>query len=498
MMHLFGFLMCWTPVLLLALLAVGLKRPALDLSICGTLFTIGLVVFYFNTPMRVVLTAGLDGVITVLPLVLVIFAGIHLSTLLIATGSFKRTVDWVMTGVRDAFHRSILITLGVGNFMEGASVIAEPVVAPMLRAAGVEPTGAAALSIVGYAGLMTLEVAGIFITVLALVTGLPVQGLALASAWLSVPATLAMAACVPVFLPKPLGGLARLFLLLACGLVMAMVALVTAAYVGVSISGMVGGLALIILLVLLGPRGLRLDGQTARDLAPFAFILVVLLLLNTVPWLRNLTFDQLTVKVSLVPIHTITLRPFFSAYLYIFLAFVLAAYLLKVPSDEVRRSLREGCKRGWRAVVATGLFGAMGQIIAYSGYQTDFSQLIQRHNLPWVLAHGLADYTGNIYPLFAPFLGWVGTFLTGYGTASLMLFGQLQVQTGQLMGVSATWLASGLAVGASLGSISSPFKIALAASMCGAVGLEGTILRRTIPLGVAASFFIGLVLWVCL
>jgi len=294
----------------------------LDLSICGTLFTIGLVVFYFNTPMRVVLTAGLDGVITVLPLVLVIFGGIHLSTLLIATGSFKRTVDWVMTGVRDAFHRTILITLGVGNFMEGASVIAEPVVAPMLRAAGVEPTGAAALSIVGYAGLMTLEVAGIFITVLALVTGLPVEKLALASAWLSVPATLAMAACVPIFLPKPSGGLARLFLLLACGLVMAMVALVTAAYVGVSISGMVGGLALIILLVLLGPRGLKLDGQTARDLAPFAFILVVLLLLNTVPWLKNLTFDQLTVKVSLVPIHTITLRPFFSAYLYIFLAFI--------------------------------------------------------------------------------------------------------------------------------------------------------------------------------
>jgi lactate permease len=76
-----------------------------------------------------------------------------------------------------------------------------------------------------------------------------------------------------------------------------------------------------------------------------------------------------------------------------------------------------------------------------------------------------------------------------------MLFGQLQIEAAGLLGVSATWLAAGLAVGASLGSISSPFKIALATPMCGAVGKEGTILRCTIPLGLAASLVIGLILW---
>jgi lactate permease len=49
-------------------------------------------------------------------------------------------------------------------------------------------------------------------------------------------------------------------------------------------------------------------------------------------------------------------------------------------------------------------------------------------------------------------------------------------------------------VGASIGSISSPFKIALAASMCGAVGKEGDILRWTIPIGIAASIIIGIIL----
>jgi lactate permease len=81
--------------------------------------------------------------------------------------------------------------------------------------------------------------------------------------------------------------------------------------------------------------------------------------------------------------------------------------------------------------------------------------------------------------------------LTGYGVASLMLFGELQLHAAQLLQVPAVWLAAGLTVGSSLGSMSSPFKIAIATPMCGALGQEGAILRRTIPLGAAASLLIG-------
>jgi lactate permease len=137
-------------------------------------------------------------------------------------------------------------------------------------------------------------------------------------------------------------------------------------------------------------------------------------------------------------------------------------------------------------------------VISYTGYAPGFAELETAHNIPWVISQGLAEYAGDFYPVFVPLLGWVGTFLTGYGVASLMLFGQLQVQAASLLGVSAVWLAAGLAVGGSLGSISSPFKIALATPMCGAIGREGDILRWTIPLGAITSLIIGLVLWLIL
>jgi len=489
------FFLSWTPVLLLSILTVGFRRPALDLSVYGTAFSLILVVFFFDTPLSVALMAGLDGVLTTLPLVLVIFAGILLSSLLMTTGSLGRIVDWFMGGVRDTFHRSLLIAMGVGNFMEGAGVIAEPVVAPMLRAAGVAPAGAAALSIVGYSGLMTLEMAGIIITVLAIITGIPLAELGIASAWLSIPATLAMALCVPFFLPRPLPALRSWFLVLACGMVLGFAALAAAAWLNVGISGMVAGLALILFLVLIGTRSLTLKGGILKDLAPFLFLLAALLLLNTVPPLKDLSFSRLSLELRVIPVHTITFRPLFSAYLYLFLAFFLAARLFKVEGGKLRQVIKSGSQKGWRASLAMLLFGAMGQIIAYSGYAPGFGELKEAANLPWVMANGLTVYTGGAYPIFVPLLGWVGTFLTGYGVASLMLFGQLQVETAGLMGISATWLASGLAVGASLGSISSPFKIAIATPMCGALGQEGNILRLTIPLGVAASLLIGVIVW---
>ncbi len=492
-MDLTSFLLSWTPVLLLAVLAVLLKRSAFELSIYGLVFTALLAHLAFRTPWPVILLAGLDGVLTILPLLLVVLAGILLSNLLVAAGSVDRLVAWFLETLRDPRHRHLLITLGIGNFLEGASVIAEPIVAPMLRSAGVSPAGSAALALIGYSGLMSLEMAGLIMTVLALVTNLPMAELASASAWLSVPAVLLMAACIPWYLPQEDGGWRLLPEALGAGLLVSLVALAAVLTAGAALSGMVGGLALVAALMLTGSRRWSWSRQIGRDFLPFAVIFVPLLLVNTVPWLHDLTTRRLVWQVRLVAIHPITMTPLFSAYLYVFLALGAALWAFKgVPRRAV---LRTGLGQGWRALTAMGLFGGMGQIIAYSGYGEGFAGLSEAHNIPWLLAMGLKTYTGGLYPVFVPLLGWVGTFLTGYGVASLMLFGDLQVHAAALLKVSAVHLAAGLTVGSSIGSISSPFKIAIAAPMCGAVGQEGLILRRTIPLGVAASLVIGMIMW---
>ena len=489
------FVLSWSPVIFLTILAVVLRRSALELSVYGFIFSLGLTLYFFKTPLDVAFMASLDGVLTSLPLLLVILTGILLSSLLMATGSITRIVEWFEHGAGDAFSRNILITFGVGNFMEGSGVIAEPVVAPMLYEARVAPEGSAALSIIGYSGMMTLELAGIIITVLSLVTDLPLNDLGIASAWLSIPATLTMAICAFIFLPQEDGRFRKLMTVVLIGLLLGIVGLVTAIFVGIHISGTVAGLAVIGALVFLGSGRLRMDRGILADLAPFVLMLVCLFSVNIVPLLRVLTFEKLVFKISVIPIHAITFSPLFSAYVYLFIAFLVSARIQRVPLEELKTIVRLSLKKGWRVFLAMGLFGAMGQMISYTGYNPGFSGFDTAHNIPAIISKGLTLYSGNFYPVFVPILGWAGTFLTGYGVASLMLFGQLQVQAATLLGVSSTWLAAGLAVGSSVGSISSPFKVALATPMCGAIGKEGDILRWTIPLGLLSSLLVGVVLW---
>ncbi len=492
------FLLSWSPVLVLSVLSIGLRQSALALSIYGTLFSLILVVWVFQTPLAVALMAGLDGVLTTFPLLLVIFAGILLSQLLITTGSLARIVTWLMQGVTSTFLRNLLITLGVGNFMEGASVIAEPVVAPMLRAGGVAPVGSAALSIIGYSGLMTLEMSGMILAVHSLITGLPIQALAIPSAWLSIPATLMMSAFIPFFLKGSedhgLDFGRQMILSLGAGLVTSVFALITVYLAGPSLSGMIGGLGLIFILIRMGIKKMTVTRQIWLDLSPFAFIMAALFLVNTIPFLKTLTFEHLKLSFQIIPGHTIILTPFFSAYLYLFLSVGLAVWLFGLNRTQISQVLNAGFKKGWKAFVSMAFFGAMGQIIAYSGYSANFAVLNHELHVPWVMSEGLKLYTGSLYPVFVPVLGWVGTFLTGYGVASLMLFGHLQIQAAAILGISPAWLSAGLAVGASIGSISSPFKIAIATPMCGAVGKEGEILRLTIPIGIATCIIIGIIL----
>jgi lactate permease len=75
-----------------------------------------------------------------------------------------------------------------------------------------------------------------------------------------------------------------------------------------------------------------------------------------------------------------------------------------------------------------------------------------------------------------------------------MLFAALQMGIAAKLGHSPVLFVSALAVGASIGGVSSPFKVAFAASMCGASGQEGDVLRKTIPIGVAACILLGLFL----
>ncbi|MBN2719830.1 MAG: L-lactate permease [Proteobacteria bacterium] len=486
-------LLAWSPVLLLFFMAVFHRQSALTLAVWGISWTAGIAVLFFETPVRVVFLAALDGLLVTVPLLLVVYGGILLASVLIPSGSLARLAQWFTQGVRDEWGQLSLLTLGLGNTLEGAGIIAEPVAAPMLRASGLAPLPSAALSVIGYSGLMTLGLGGVIITVLAGVTGYPKDVLARDAAILSIPASVLMAWCIPFFAGRSGFRPGRLGYLFAMGLIAGLAALAGVGVIGYQVGELAGGAALVFFLVIPGIRRLRVTRTVLKDAAPLAALGAGIVLVNGLPLAREFAGSRFAFDLSIIPGRAIPFRPLADAYLYLFIAFI-AAHFLHDRGRGVCSSLLRGSRQGWRTILAMALFGGMGQILSFSGWDLVSGLPIdQARNIPRILSESLLK-AGPVYVVLVPFLGWVGTFLTGYGVASIMLFATLQITIAGKLGLSPEWLVSGLAVGASLGGISSPFKIAFAASMCGAAGMEGKILRKTIPLGILACLLLGVVM----
>ncbi len=85
---------------------------------------------------------------------------------------------------------------------------------------------------------------------------------------------------------------------------------------------------------------------------------------------------------------------------------------------------------------------------------------------------------GSFYPLVSPVLGGLGTFVTGSGTSSEVLFGSVQVQAAQAIGADPLWLASANSLGVSAGKMIAPQSIAIGTATCGLVGKDGEVLGK--------------------
>lgn len=113
-----------------------------------------------------------------------------------------------------------------------------------------------------------------------------------------------------------------------------------------------------------------------------------------------------------------------------------------------------------------------------------------------VLANGISKVLGRIYIVLAPFVGLLGTFMTGSNVSSNILFGDFQVQTAKLLEVNASAVLGAQSAGGAIGSAVSPSKIILGTTTANILGSEGQVLKKIMAITVPATIVIGIILYV--
>jgi lactate permease len=100
--------------------------------------------------------------------------------------------------------------------------------------------------------------------------------------------------------------------------------------------------------------------------------------------------------------------------------------------------------------------------------------------MSYTLGLAFATYTGMLFPIFSPVIGWLGVFLTGSVTSSAALFGKLQQVTATQIGLNPVLTTSANLFGGVMGKLISPQSIAVACAAVGLVGRETDIFRKTV------------------
>lgn len=136
-----------------------------------------------------------------------------------------------------------------------------------------------------------------------------------------------------------------------------------------------------------------------------------------------------------------------------------------IQSGGLSRIMKNSLKKTIPSTIAVIGLIAMSKVMDDTGQTT-------------VLAQGVAQVAGSAYPILAPFIGLLGSFMTSSNLSSNILFGDFQQKVGMMLHVDKAQLLAVQTVGGAIGSIIAPSRLLLGTTAAGILGEEGDIIRK--------------------
>jgi lactate permease len=207
-------------------------------------------------------------------------------------------------------------------------------------------------------------------------------------------------------------------------------------------------------------------GSLATAASPYLALIVLVLVTRLVPAVRD-GAAQVELSWSLPGGFGASVRPLSHPALLLTAAFVTGAIVQRANRHDVRSTI----------VIATSRLGPVALALVA---MLMIARAMSQGGLTAELA-ATAAVTGAWWPLIAPAVGALGTFVTGSATASNVLFTELQESTAVAASVPVEPVLGAQGFGAAVGNVICPHNVVAAMATVGASGQEGAVLRRTLP-----------------
>lgn len=508
MIELLGmFVLALSPIIWLVIGLCILKLEAYQASLGAFLIAAAVALIAWQMPPVHMATAAAEGFAMALwPIVVVIIAAVFTYNLTVHTGAMETIKRMLCSVSADRRVLVLLIAWCFGNFLEGMAGFGTAVAIPasMLVTLGLNPVTSILACLIANGVPTMFGSIGIPTTTLAAATGLDVVQLAFTQSLQALPFTLAC----PVLIVMLVGGGPRalrgaLPVILIAGLSFAMPEVLTARFIGADLPDVVGGICALVatFAFALSTKGRAVPDEyrmgavrgdkpiggleALRAWAPFLLIFVVLVLTSKLVPAINGPLSAFKTTVNIYagdPDATLTFSWVNTPGVLILLCGIAGGAIQACPPAEMAAVLGKTCRQMSKTVVTMLGVLACAKIMDYSGMIAS-------------IAAFFVGTLGDFYPLVAPLLGALGTFVTGSGTSSEVLFGNVQVQAAHSIGADPTWLAASNSLGVSAGKMISPQNIAIGCAACNLTGKEGEILGRIAPYAFAFALCMSILVF---
>lgn len=489
------------------------------MSIIGWIFTGIIAILFFNTAPDIAAYASYNGILASFGISLMVLFTILQVTMMDMTGAIKTISEYIKSIAAERYEQIMILNVGLGSFLVSIGATPVTMLPPIMIALGFSPLAAVALPCIGYDPLTSFALLAVPITLPASVFNLDAarfgSDIALFLPVISTGFALGM-----LWIADGVSGVKKGFIpAVVAGLTLGISCIIFVHILPVSAIGLVGvfsGITTIIVLFLLRAvqgKPIFANNSEAREQAAAGkimplwkaalpwILLVIFCIIISIPIIQSGLYGMLgpLQKIHIVANKFVDLKLLNQAYFWVLISTVLAAPVMIRTKEEAHNILRTWARRAWAPTVATAAFFAIAYIMDWSGQTVinnalTFAPGTADMNMNAVIGLTLALLFGISFPAISPILGLFGAFVSGSETSSNVMFYGILKKSTDVLSLDFMKVYAAHAVAGGIASAIAPAKIINAAAVIDQLGIEGEVIRKSVPVAIILTVITGLML----
>jgi lactate permease len=513
-------LVSFLPIVLPFIFLVLMKMSAKKGMTLSFLFVLVGAIFVWNMELMVISASIIQGIHKAFGILIILFGAIIMMNILKLNGAINRINIGFGNLTTDMRIQAVIIAFLFGALIEGVAGFGTPavVVAPLLVALGFSPIAAATVSLISNSVPVPFAAVGtpinigleninntseFFNSIARYITSIDF----LAGAFMP---TIVVFILITFFAENKTKRdyIEILPWTLFIGYSYTVIAFISARVIGYEFVTIVSSISMLLIATVTVKLGFLVpknnwqkafnkkdelvvsEMSLVRAWLPYGIVILLLILSRIVAPIKEFftTFIDLSINniLGVVGISSKLLLLYSPGFIIIIVA-IISVFIQKADKSNIKKASIISFNSVKGAALALIPTLAMVQIFSNSGIN-----LSELASMPVYLATFLGEYLNGVWILLAPFIGELGSFIAGSATVSAITFSPVQYQIATEYGLNTDLILSLGLLGGAAGNMICVHNVVSVATVVGAEGEEGTIIKKTVLPALLYALLVGL------